>query len=468
MADEPAARDPFRWRLIWVAVIVAVVAASAAIVDGSVHPGAAAFSTPADNERTGAWFCPHGGGDGWKGWLTLTNPGHTAVHVRMTGFASNGPGSTTTFDVPARTQAVRQITAKDPAAGTEVEYFGGWVQASTTVTNGSGSRSQSTTVLCISGAGSDWYLAGLSTRVGETAFVVAMNPFAEIAEFDVALFTEKRALRPGTLSPLVVPPGRSVAIKLNQFALLGQGENALAVHVASRVGRVIVSGVEVTPRGMLAEAGVAGPAARWVLPAGGTSASLRLVAFNPGSARSDLSVVSQSATGQLLASGTNGLSVPAGGVQTFQLRVLPSAGVVVQSSNGQPVVVAGRAERPSGDVTIVGGPRPGSTADRWLVVAGIAPRAGQSFLVLQDPGSADARVHVTWLGPAGQVDAPPQQPVTVPAGRILQFPVPAVAGRLASALVQVISGEVVSATWSSPGTGSGFIVVLGLPVPAGA
>ena len=41
-------------------------------------------------------------------------------------------------------------------------------------------------------------------------------------------------------------------------------------------------------------------------------------------------------------------------------------------------------------------------------------------------------------------------------------------GRLASALVQVISGEVVPATWSSPGTGSGFTVVLGLPAPAGA
>ena len=68
MADERGARDPLRWRLIWVAVIVAVVAASAAILDGSVHPGAAASSTPADNERTGAWFCPHGGGDGWRGW----------------------------------------------------------------------------------------------------------------------------------------------------------------------------------------------------------------------------------------------------------------------------------------------------------------------------------------------------------------------------------------------------------------
>jgi hypothetical protein len=463
-------RDSIRWRVIFVAALVALVAASAAILDGSVTPGAASPAATAGHQRTGAWFCPHGGGAGWKGWVALANPGGSTVRIRLTGFGASGGGVPSTFDVPAHAQIVRGVAASDQGAGTEVEYFGGWVQASATVSAGLGASAQSTTERCLPGAGSDWYVPGMSTRVGETAYLVALNPFAEVAEFDVALFTEKRSVRPGTLTPFVVPPRHSVVIKLNQFALLAQGENALVVHVASRVGRVVVGGVVETGRALVAEAGVPGGATRWVLPAGGTSAAVRLVAFNPGSRRSDLSVISQGVVGQLLASGTNGLSVPAGGVQTFPLRVLPDAGMVVQSTNGQPVVVALQVEGSNGDPAIVGGaPAAGSgpLSGRWLVVPGVPSGTGRATLVLENPGRIDAQVRIAWIGPNGPVLAYPEEPVTVPAGRAVQFPLPGVGGPLVSALVTVVSGEAVPAAWSSSGQGAGFAVVIGLPAPAG-
>ena len=470
-AERPADRlglGPIRWRAVAVAGLVGAVAASTAILGGPAGGGAASLTSTSNQIRTGAWICPHGGGAGLTGWVTIANPGRSAVHVRLTGFGANGVASPASFDVPGGTEAVRPVQAGEPGSATEVEYFGGWVVASATVAAGSGPEGRSTQEPCLPGPAADWYLPGLSTKVGQTAYVVATNPFGEVAEFDVALFTEQRSIRPGTLSPFVVPPRHSVAIKLNQFALLSQDENALAVRVASRVGRIVVGGTVLTRSSMMAEAGVPAPATRWVIPAGGAASDVRLVAFNPGSVRADLSVVSQGPAGQLVGSGTEGLSVPPGGVQSFALRALPDAGMTVQSTNGRPVVVALRAERTTGGPTIAGAvPASGAAAggQGWLVVPGVLTGSGSAYLVMEDPGTVDAEVQVSWIGPGGPIAAF-QGPFTVPAGRTLQVPIPRVGTRLGSAWITVTKGEVIPAAWSSPAQGSGFAIVLGLPTPA--
>jgi len=333
------------------------------------------------------------------------------------------------------------------------------------VSEGSGSQQRATAESCLPGSQPTWYLLDQTTSLGETAYLVAMNPFAEAAEFDVSLFTEKRSIRPGSLAPYVVPAGSSVAVKLNDFVLLGQGENTVSVQVASRIGRVVVGGMVVAANELREEAGTAGVATRWVLPAGGTSAPGRLLVLNPGSARTDLTVVAQSSTAQQVVSGVSGLSVPAGGVQSFSLLTLPDGGLVVESTNQQAMVAAFRATDLKGDVATVTGVA--DRSGRWLVVPALPPHGGRASLVLQNPEATDARVQLTFFGLFGVVPAPELASLTIPAGRTLQVELPVVSIVPVSALVIALAGRVVPAHWSSPNVGSGYAVVPGLPVPPG-
>jgi Family of unknown function (DUF5719) len=454
-----------RTRTAWVALLALLVAASAAVLGRTGRP-AAAPALPPLLGRTGVWFCPHGGGPGWHGRVVVVNPGRSAVRVRISTFGADGGASIGTMNVPAQTEMYRDVPADERGTGTQVEYFGGWVGASAVVSEGAGQQQLASAEPCLAAPQPTSYLLDQATSLGETAYLVAMNPFAEAAEFDVSLYTEKRSVRPGSLTPYVVPAGRSVAIKLNDFALLGPGENTLAARVSSRIGRVVVGGTVVAANELREEAGTAGAGTRWILPAGGTSTAGRLLVFNPGTARSDLAVIAQSAGGQQLISGISGLSVPPGQIQTFPLLMPPDSSTLVESSNRQPVVAAIRAS----DTKFRAATAMGVTerANRWLVVPALPPGGGGATLVLQNPDRSDAKVQITLFGPFGPVPLPVQTPVTVPAGRTLQIQLPVVSIVPAAALVTSLAGRVVPANWFSPNSGAGYAVVPGLAVPPGA
>src|SRR2546426_12583913 len=75
-------------RFVAVAALVAAVVTSGTVLSraGARSPGAGSGPTAA----TGAWFCPHGGGSGWKGWVSVANPGRAAVTVRLTTYGPTG------------------------------------------------------------------------------------------------------------------------------------------------------------------------------------------------------------------------------------------------------------------------------------------------------------------------------------------------------------------------------------------
>ena len=67
--------------LVAVAVLVGVGTAI-----GSVHQRA--LSTVGSAQvHSGAWYCPHGGGPGWRVDLSVTNPGPQRVSIRVSRFA---------------------------------------------------------------------------------------------------------------------------------------------------------------------------------------------------------------------------------------------------------------------------------------------------------------------------------------------------------------------------------------------
>src|SRR5439155_1758127 len=227
-----------------------------------------------------------------------------------------------------------EISASEAGAATQVEFFGGWVGAA--VVLHSTSPEGTAALRCVGSSRRTWYLPDELTTEGRTAYVVVMNPFAEPAEFDVFVQTEKRSnIHPGPLAPYVLNAHRSVAIKVNDYVLQSPGEDTMTVRVQTRIGRVVAGSLDLSPTGIRAEAGVPEAAKQWVFPVTGYEGTAGLALMSPADLRSQLSVIAESARRQEVVSGVNGLSVAPASVTTFQVHAPENEGSVVKSLNGR-------------------------------------------------------------------------------------------------------------------------------------
>jgi hypothetical protein len=454
--DVPAAAPRLRWNAVLALLVVVALGVSAWLFDSRFGPRAQASGDP-EGFVSGAWFCPHGGSPGWRAWVVVANPGDHPVAVRATTFTTNGGGDAVNFSVGAGKQVYREVPATDPSSSTEVEYFGGAIGASAVIQAGTAGGVAAEG--CSIGPHRDWLMPDERTSVGETAYIVVMNPFAQDASFDVVIRSEDRQVRPASLTPYVLGPRTSVGIRVNDYVLLAEGEATVAVEVVPRLGRVVAGGTVATATGLRAEVGLDSEAEEWVIPASGYAGSVELVAMDLGLSTAELTVNSQSATSDRLVSGPIGLSVPAGGVASFQVDGLPDAGSVVRSTNQVPVALALRLSGPNGDsATLAGAPAP---AAAWLVMATVPPSGGTEFVVLENPGRTDAVVTFTLIGGG----AAPLAPVTVPAGRTIQVPLaPAVGKRPASVVVHSEGGTIVAAGVSYSSGDTGYAATLAIPI----
>ncbi len=440
------------------AILAAVMGASGVFLDRSgidrspVGEGA--------SFRTGAWFCPHGGSAGWRGWIVLANPGDRAVRVRATSITSTGAPQVSSFSVGPHRQLYREVPAAEPGAATQVEYFGGWVGVAALTATGA-DRPAIAAQRCAGAPHGEWFLLDAPTARDQTAYVVVMNPFAAAAAVDVVLRTEERIVAPGTLTPLVVPAGRSIGISLNDFVILGFGERTLAVQVVPKVGRVVVGGLDVSPGSVRSEIGLPGPQMGWSFAAKGIG-GWTIPSLSPGPVGAELSFVAQSPAGQQLLPDLSDVTLEPEGVRTFALDVEAQEGALVRSINGQPMVATARLAGSGDDgVTINGAAR---SYRRWLVLPALPPTGGTAFLVVSNPGLEAARVTVELLGEAGSVPSEELEAFTLPPGatRVWQLPGDG-EGVPVTAIVRSTGASVVAGSSGSVGE-DGFAATLGVPL----
>lgn len=442
-----------------VVLVVAVLVASGLLLDRVVGPNAAAEGSSA-GVHSGALFCPHGGHHGWHGWVVITNPGQRPVRVRLTELAKNGSLLAGTFTVPALRQVYREVSADDPADATEVEYFGGDVGAAAIVES-AGAPGGVAAERCEHSGHRNWFVMDVPTGQDQTSHLAVMNPFDEVAVFDVVLRTEKRKVEPGPLSPYVLAPHHSVGIPLNDYLLLGSDEDSLIAQVTQRMGRVVPGGLTVSTAGVRGEAGLPLAAPRWMLPAGADAGARRLVVLNRGSSRADLLVVAHGPKGQRLVSGAEGLSVGADGVRTFEPARLKDAGLLVEDANGRPVITALGLSGPGGDSAGLNGSPLG--ARRWLVMPALPPSGGKAFLLVQNPGRQQVEVSFRLIGTGGSAAAS-VLPRVVLSGRTIGLTLPSQGGRPVSVLVEADGGTIVAAAASYSSGRTAYAATLGLPM----
>ncbi|MDP8956643.1 MAG: DUF5719 family protein [Actinomycetota bacterium] len=408
---------------------------------------------------SGAWFCPHGGSESWRGWVVVTNPGGRPVSVRATTFGQGGDLQEQSFQVPARRQVYRNVPVEEIGASTAIEFFGGWVGASF-VLNAGGDDSGIAASECQGASSENTFVMDQPTGRSELAFAVVMNPFFGPAEFDVVIRTPRRTVRPSLLTPYVLGPRRSIAIRINRFALEAPGEETVTVEINPRIGRVVTGSVGILSEGVRADGGIDGQK-RWLIPARAFDPSTLLV-VNPSSLRAVLSVTAEEQESeQPLFEGR--LRLPPGGVAGEDLGGVENAALVLESRNGRSVAASVVVEAEETDSAAVGGVL--RAEERWLVLPGTPPEGGRQLLVLQNPARTEALVRLSFIGPDGPFSGSRVGSVRVPGGRTMEIEIPSgPEGKPLTAVVEAQTGTVVAAQASYSEDDTGYASSVGVPM----
>lgn len=406
-------------------------------------------------EVSGVWFCPHGGGEGWRAWIAVANPSDDRAALRVSTVGSGSGTVETPAEIRAGTVSYVEVPAEQDPAVSTVEVFGAPVAAGMVVAlpQQGGLAAEP----CVARSSTEWFVPGGTTLRGQRARLVMMNPFATDAAVDITLAGSRRIVRPGALRGLVLPSRRSMSIDLNRFAL---GEEALAATVRATLGRVVVGGLGLPKRGLRSAVGVPRPAGAWVLPGFGDDGTTALQVMVPGLREAPFRVRAQRVDGQtpLL----DEASADGGFAEAFELEA-ERAGLIVEAAGPQPFVASRRtASTAAGDGALTGGAPP-VAGGAWLALPATAPGGGGARLIIQNPGGDTARGRVTLFTDTGPVEAPTLVNLTLGAGRITIVDLSTVAGlRPVAALVEVTDGTLVPAQVSI--SSDGYAVSVGIPL----
>lgn len=449
--------------ILALAVAAAVVAAGLAF--DRLGPRAAATAPPGE-APSGAWLCPHGGGEGWRTVLSLANPGDVEVTVRITALGSASPKEPSTFTVPAGSEVRQDVPSTDRGAGTFVEYFGGWIAAGWTSVAG-GKDLGVDAEPCAPRASRLWYAVDNTTQRGQDAYLVIMNPFAAAAVFDVALFTTDRApIRDSDLTDVSLRAHRSVALKLNPFVA---DEEAVTAEIRVTSGRAAIASLGLTEgRGVRSALAWPGTVTQAFLPvASSASGQAQITVTVPGDAGAifDATLFSNQPVKPVV--GLVGTSQDPKTARVYPLITNGASAAYVQAKDAGQIVAALRSVGVGGDTAATGGAT--STAVGWVVTPTVVGSHGTPRLVIVNPAAEPVEV-VLHLLPADGAAPAADVTLTVPAMSSLEAPQEFLASAHGSSVLVSSQGGGIVAMGAStsllPNHVSGFALAMGLPVPS--
>lgn len=475
-----------RGRVALAAVLAAAVVAAGVAFERGLGPmPPSGPDSPGATTASGGWFCPHGGGEGWRAWIVAANPGGGEADVTITTFGRGRPREAQEA-VPPGTQRYFEVPADGMASASVLEFFGTSVYAGmvTRRADGDGLAAEP----CAPEAGEQWYVPeGTSVR-GQAAHLVVVNPFAHEAVVDITIVTDGDVIRHGNLTGVVVEPRQARAFELNRFAL---GEESLVAEVHAALGRVAVAGLGVGhDAGLRSVLAVDSPATSWVFP-GAADADPTNVMIAAPTDTVPLSVLTQDAEGSTVVLEEE--SVAGRSAETFEVPQ-EGAGVVVEGEGRTPFVAGRRLapsapdepaprdrprnrpkdgrrggggrdrrgdrseEVPPADLASTAGLPGGGSA--WISLSPLPEGGGTSTVVLQNPGRTTARGRMLLVGEDGPLGEP--RDFTLQAGHTAAD---GIGEKPVSVFVRLTAGQIAVAQVAT--VDGGFAVSAGIPVETG-
>jgi hypothetical protein len=410
---------------------------------------------------SGAWFCPHGGGDGWWGALDIANPGATPVEVRVTSFGPGDPLAPQVFAVDPGSVRRVVVPANDRGSSSMVEYFGDWVGAGW-VTRAGGEESGVAAEPCTDQAGGLFYMPDGTTAKGQQGYVVVMNPFGAEAVFTLSLQTGKeKPVTTSDLSDYVLKPRHSVAFHINQVAL----EDTVAVVLTTTLGRVTAASLGIADTGGIRSVeGISAPSPRWVLPGGLDTNTSAVAVMNTSEDRALVTATLYTDDAEQTAAGAQNQGIDGGRAITLSVITSSPSAIDLRADFGGGsggVVAVRRTFGVGGDQGATAGAA--SPAPSWVVLPAVADPPYDVRLLISNPGSVDAKVNVSLLGQKG---AGTDIAITVPAHRTVLVPTEFTNGAPLDALYVVAAqGTVVPVVAGYSSAGASYAVSAGIPIP---
>jgi hypothetical protein len=446
-----------RTRAILAVLAVAAIVLGTTLLE-SVHPKAVGTAVPL-GASGGSWFCPHGGGKGWRGELSLTNPGSSPVTARVTDSGAKGRTAARTVTVPSSSSIRVAVDSSAMETGTQVEYFDGWIAAGWSSVAG-GDQKGIAAEECEPALSRMWIVPDGTTVRGEGGWIVVMNPTAADAIFGIRLLTEQAVTEPGPWSDVVLRPGRTAAFELSKFKL---DKRTVSAVVQAKIGRVAVASIGISAEGgVRAAAGIPAAVHSVALPGGPDAGRSELVVANPGGGKATYRGMLDRTDGSQPISQLNGESLGSEQAVTYELSTDQTSTIQLTATSRAGIAVARRTFGPQGDTGATVGATP---ATAWVIPAGTTSSNGVWKLSFANPGTVPAQVELRLLGPKGQ--AAGMQAVKVPAGRTVLVGVSLTKPAPEGAVVAVASsGTFVPMATSFTRNVSGYAVAMGEPVPA--
>ena len=446
------------------ALVVALVVVVVGLAFDRLGPEQAASVSPAPT-ASGAWLCPHGGGQGWRTILALANPGTADVTARITSLGPDAPKPPTIVTVPAGTELRQEVPSADRGASTFVEYFGGWIAAGWTAQAG-GSDVGVSAEPCAPDAARQWYAPDNTTQIDQDAYLVITNPFGTAAVFDVVLFTTDRApIRDSDLTNLSLRAHRSMAVRLDHFVA---DEEAVTAEVDVTSGRAAVASLGVTQgRGVRSALASAGTTAQTYLPvAGGSGGQYQVMVTVPGGSGVTFGATLFSNQPVRPVPGLVGAAQDPQSARVYPLNTNGASAAFVQTKSGGQIVAGLRSIGVGGDTAATAGAT--STATAWVVTPTVVGSHGTPGMVLVNPGAEAVDVTLHLLAPDGTTGAADVTVTVPPTASLLAPPGFLASASGASVLVTSQGGGIVAmgaSTSRLPDSPAAYALAMGVPMP---
>lgn len=370
------------------------------------------LAAPGEGSAGSTWYCP-GGSTSADGEAALTvviaNVGDEPVTGRATAIAFS-PGAPVPpgpvqerFELAGHTRLVLdpKEMVESPHVAVTVEVDEGGVVVEQGVSNANGFDLTACAV-----TGSDqWFFADGATTRSSSLLLHLYNPFPTDAIVDLSFAATEGRAEPADLQGVVVPRRGLVAINVGDHV---RREAAVSTSVVARSGRLVAGKIgrraEPGQRGIVSGLGAPETSATWRFPEGvaGGGVVERFHLYNPNESEAlvDLEMVLDDgifepfeipvpAQGRVTLTvngeGESGIVVPEGVGHSAIFRVLNEVEVVVERG------LEGTGAR-SGLSTMIGAVEP---AARWGLAAGVATKALDEWIVVQNGSEAEVTVEVT-------------------------------------------------------------------------
>lgn len=403
-------------------------------------------AAPQPGALTESWFCPGvpaSGSGGVEGEVIVANRG--GEQLEGTVLVMNDGGDSRRLPLSIEPWATASLdldeTLPSEFVGAVVEIEGGGALVEQHALDPAGDSISA----CPNATSDEWFLADGYTVEGSLDQVILANPFEQTVVASLVFATEEGFREPGSYRGLTVPPRSIRVIDLGAPGAGAQSEPVLAVHVATRSGRLVVGRSQTFEGGgrQGAQVTVASPTARgqWWFADGekGGGVDEEFVIYNPTDASVEVDAVP---LGTEFPQPLDPILVPAREavvVDTRSQAMVPEGkyAMVFATSTNEPAIVVEQVTTATvGDETGTG-VLAGATARQdayvpstWFVPEGPADPT-EAALVVHNVDNSEGTVSVSAVGRSGPVPVDSLQDIEYgPAQRIeIDLTDPLVVGR---------------------------------------